>query len=64
MHEHIRTDDDHPRGPESSRIARHRRRDARRHRCDIAEPDRVSELERSEHHASQLSHLPKLADEH
>jgi len=44
MPEHLRNDD-HPSG-ESSRVARARRRDARRHHCDVAEPDRATEFER------------------
>lgn len=58
MLEHTRNDD-HPRGPESARVARDRKRDARRHHCDVAQPDWASEFCRLETLTSKLTQTPK-----
>jgi hypothetical protein len=58
MSEHDRNED-HPSGMESARVARERKRDARRHHCDVAEPDRASESDRFRDLTRKLVQTPK-----
>jgi hypothetical protein len=51
--------EDHPSGVESARVARDRKREARRHDCRLAESDRASELKRFKGLTQKLVQTPK-----